>query len=98
MLEPANDTCRLMLKTMEFVEGRKDGAALLETLFNDGRVLFGVTDVAKWTGWSAAWIRQLCQENKLPHIPGKEIKFLKQDVMEALAKMQRGGKYRKRSR
>lgn len=90
------DRCRIMLKVIHYVESRPNGMMKLEQFLQDGKYLFGVKDVCEWTGWSASWIRKLCEANKLPHIPGKEIKFIQKDVIDALQRMQRGGEYRNR--
>lgn len=88
--------CRIMLRVLDYVESRADGMARLELLLQDDQFLFGVADVAAWTGWSQSYIRQLCQTNKLPHIQGKALKFVKRNVLSAIEGMQRGGDFRKR--
>ena len=90
------DQCRIILKVIDYIESRPNGLARLEHFLQDGKYLYGVRDVVEWTGWSASWIRKLCEMNKLPHIPGKEIKFIHKNVLDALEKMQRGGDFRNR--
>lgn len=90
------EKCRIVLRVLDYIESRPDGMARLELFLQDDQFLFGVADVAGWTGWSQSYIRQLCQANKLPHIPGKALKFVKKNVLSAVESMQRGGDFRKR--
>lgn len=90
------ETLTTLVRLAEALERNPHIAVKLEQALAEERVLHGVKDVMTWTGWGASHIRQLCQMNKLPHIPGKELKFIYADVINALQKMQRGGEYRKR--
>lgn len=95
---PNSEKCRLVLKVLEYVETRPDGAERLSLFLQDERFLVGVDEIKRLSGWSESWVRKLCQANKLPHIPGKEIKFVYSDVFDALRKMQVGGDFGKRKR
>ena len=97
-MEQIAKKCHMIVRVLEFIETRPDGISLLEQCMRDGRLLYGVEDVSSWTGWSASWIRKLCEMNKIPHIPGKKLKFVRSDVIQALRKMQKGGDYGKRKR
>lgn len=92
-----NEKCRIMVRVLDFLESEPDAVSRLEDFLRDGRFLYDVKDLAAMTGWSQSYLRQLCQTNKLPHIPGKAIKFVYRDVYEAVRKLQRGGGFKKRN-
>lgn len=95
---PSSTKCHLIAKVVTFIESRPDGLDALNRFLSDDRILFDIDDVSRWTGWTPSWIRKLCQNEKLPHIPGKKLKFVYSDVMSALVKMQKGAGMGRRRR
>lgn len=84
-------------RILDFFKKHPDGFERLENFMDrERRLLLTTSEVMAMTGWSRGYIQKLCQTGKLPHIPGKPIRFMREPLLEAIEKMLEGQGYSKR--
>lgn len=84
-------------KIIDFFKKHPDGFDRLENLLTqESRVLLTTDEVMEMTGWSRGYIQKLCQLGKLPHIPGKPLRFMRDPLLAAIERMLEGQGYSKR--
>ncbi len=87
--------CTLIGKVFAFIQ-HPGGRERLERFMEEAEACLTTADVAKLTTWSHDHINRLCQQKRLPHIPGKPHTFIFTDLMAALRQMQVGGDFGRR--
>ena len=94
---PSDKTkCHVMVRVLRFLEDNPAAYERLTLFLDDCRFLITIDELAERTRWSKSYIYKLCEANKLPHIPGSPLKFVWDDVMKSIKKMQRGGSFQRR--
>ncbi len=84
-------------RILDFFKKHPDGFERLESFLDqEKRVLLTTSEVMAMTGWSRSYIQKLCQSGKLPHIPGKPLRFMREPLLAAIEQMLEGKGYNKR--
>ena len=84
-------------RILDFFKKHPDGFERLESFLDqEKRVLLTTSEVMAMTGWSRSYIQKLCQSGKLPHIPGKPLRFMREPLRTAIERMLEGQGYSKR--
>ncbi len=97
MPELDQTTMAAIARIVNFIEKNPDGFDRLESLLaRERRLLLTTDEVMAMTGWSRGYIQKLCQSGKLPHIPGKPLRFMREPLLTAIERMLEGQGYRKR--
>jgi hypothetical protein len=91
-----NDFCELIGRVAAFLDDHPDGADRLREFMRKDKFLLTTADMVELTGWSSSYLSRLCSQGKMPHITGKPTKFVREDVIATLRKMQTGGDYGRR--
>jgi len=90
------DFCELVGRVAAFLDDHPDGADRLREFMREDKLLLNTEDMVNLTGWARTYLSRLCTSGRMPHIPGKPTRFIREDVIATLRKMQTGGDYGRR--